>query len=151
MSRFDEIEVFIQRATIFMDSQVRDAIKKEKDRLSDYNWGRSLLFEVKEAKKDYEKSAYGKMARKRVHAIRSRRIRGFSENLSFQEKRLIKYFYVMCPEGYHVDHVIPLGCGGSHCIENLQYLSAQENLRKRKCVDTNMKIQLLRNRFIRKL
>lgn len=49
------------------------------------------------------------------------------------QKEKITEFYKNCPEGYHVDHIIPL-CGkmvsGLHVIENLQYLKASENIAK---------------------
>lgn len=51
----------------------------------------------------------------------------------WSQKELIEQFYENCPEGYQVDHIIPLKgkeISGLHVIENLQYLLAEENLKK---------------------
>lgn len=51
----------------------------------------------------------------------------------WSETEAITQFYVDCPKGYHVDHIIPL-CGklvsGLHVLSNLQYLPAKDNLSK---------------------
>jgi hypothetical protein len=49
------------------------------------------------------------------------------------EKNKIAEFYSMCPQGFHVDHIIPLQgdlVSGLHTLSNLQYLSSADNIRK---------------------
>ena len=42
----------------------------------------------------------------------------------------IKEIYRNCPEGYEVDHIVPLSKGGKHHEDNLQYLTLEDNRRK---------------------
>lgn len=46
------------------------------------------------------------------------------------DKEKIKEIYLNCPDGYEVDHIIPLSRGGLHHQDNLQYLLKEENRRK---------------------
>jgi hypothetical protein len=49
------------------------------------------------------------------------------------EVTAIKEMYINCPEGYHVDHVLPLQGNlicGLHILSNLQYLTVFENSSK---------------------
>lgn len=63
----------------------------------------------------------------------SRRASKIERMPSWVNKKELTEIYRNCPEGYHVDHKIPLNgklVSGLHVPENLQYLTAEENLRK---------------------
>jgi 5-methylcytosine-specific restriction endonuclease McrA len=42
----------------------------------------------------------------------------------------LQQFYLNCPKGHEVDHIIPISKGGLHSLENLQYLTITENRKK---------------------
>ena len=79
-------------------------------------------------KRWYEKNKSKQLAKSNMEkAMRLQRIPPWA-NLG-----AIKEFYLNRPEGYHVDHIIPLRgktISGLHILENLQYLPAKENLSK---------------------
>lgn len=62
-----------------------------------------------------------------------RRAQKLNATVSWADLRKIREIYRNCPEGYHVDHIIPLQgtlvCG-LHVENNLQYLTSFENKSK---------------------
>ena len=70
---------------------------------------------------------------KKRAALARRRASKSLQTPPWSEKYLIREFYINCPKGCHVDHIIPLrgkNVRGLHVISNLQYLTAEDNLRK---------------------
>lgn len=86
---------------------------------------------------EYHK-AYGKKHRSEHRAdynarSSSRRAAKLQRTPSWANLDKIKEIYRMCPEGYHVDHIVPLQgelVSGLHVENNLQHLPASENLAK---------------------
>ena len=79
-------------------------------------------------KRWYEKNKSKQNAKSNMEkAIRLQRIPPWAD------LEAIKEFYLNRPDGYHVDHIVPLRgteVSGLHVLENLQYLPAKENLSK---------------------
>lgn len=67
--------------------------------------------------------------RKRKELLRQRMPKWLTNN----QIKQIESFYLNRPQGFHVDHIIPLrgkNVSGLHVSWNLQYLPAEENIRK---------------------
>jgi len=68
--------------------------------------------------------------RNEIAARRRARKRNQTPELSEEEKNKLQEFYLNCPNGYEVDHIIPLAKGGLHHPDNLQILTKTENRKK---------------------
>ncbi|NDG30981.1 hypothetical protein EB118_13045 [bacterium] len=88
----------------------------------------------KDCSKQARRDCYAKDPQKEIamNSVRKRQ-RDILQTPSWANKDSIIEFYKNRPEGYHVDHIIPLNgetvCG-LHILENLQYLPVHENLSK---------------------
>lgn len=82
--------------------------------------------ECKQCRAIYLKTGIGNAQKARRNA------RKIQASVSWGQEGITE-FYQNCPEGFHVDHIIPLQgkyvCG-LHVLANLQYLSALENQQK---------------------
>ena len=80
--------------------------------------------------REYQREYY-KGKHKQRNCINARRLR--ERTLPNEDLSLIKEFYLQCPNGHEVDHIIPLNgknISGLHTLSNLQYLPASDNRRK---------------------
>ena len=120
---------FIKRC---LSPEFQEVVKKErkKKHYISNKWQRENPELHAECRKKYEKTEKGRLACKKRIALYHRRIRHLCMYLNEQEKEAIRLFYVNCPEGYQVDHIIPISKGGHHHISNLQYLTPYENCSK---------------------
>ena len=99
--------------------------QKYNSETSNIKWQRNNREHIREYQREYYKDKY-----KERNGTNAKRLR---ERQVYDDKEEIAEFYRNCPEGYHVDHIIPLNgknVSGLHTIINLQYLPATENLRK---------------------
>ena len=65
--------------------------------------------------------------------VAKRRSKKLQATPEWSDLSAIQAFYEACPEGRHVDHIVPLQgrrVSGLHVLNNLQYLTATENCSK---------------------
>jgi hypothetical protein len=89
----------------------------------------------KEKQRLYRKKYYStKEGKAKMNAkTNKRRADKINAIVGWTNLEAIKEIYKNCPKGYHVDHIVPLrgvNVCGLHVENNLQYLTAQENILK---------------------
>jgi hypothetical protein len=100
-----------------------------------------VLYEDYKAKnrkkrKRYYKTPLGKASQRRKDFQKVEKVRRATPK--WCDKTILYEFVVNCPEGCHVDHIIPLRGAtvwGLNIPENLQYLPAKENILKSNKID----------------
>lgn len=106
--------------------------------ISDYYANKSKVNNInsycKDCSKQSRKQAYYKYPNKEISSNRVRKInRNTFQTPLWADLESITIFYKNTPKGFHVDHIIPLNNNvvcGLHVLNNLQYLTIEDNLRK---------------------
>jgi 5-methylcytosine-specific restriction endonuclease McrA len=120
---------FIVRANYLLKEEVES--KRQAEILYHHTWQKNNKEKFKNSQKKYERSDKGISSCRKRALTRYYKFKKAREGLTKQEIKEIREFYMNCPDGYEVDHIIPIAKGGKHRISNLQYLTPLENARKK--------------------
>lgn len=97
---------------------------------SDGKWQAKFCSPTCSSESRYLGEDHKRAKRREVQARRRSRLKDASVDLTEDEKDAIFRIYAECPDGYEVDHIVPISKGGKHHPNNLQYLTITENRRK---------------------
>ena len=130
LERFKTYIDSINKAQRNYRSKAKNSIKKK---LADKKYYSDPINKKKLA--IYRKKFYSTKEGKAKMNANSNRRRASKLNaiVSWTNIEKIKEIYKNCPKGYHVDHIIPLqgeNVSGLHVENNLQYLTAKQNISK---------------------
>ena len=118
MPDFNEIKDFIER------------LKSPEFQKQVHEYREEMREIINRNNRNFFKTEKGKECSRKGWLKRNQSMKKACEGLDWHEKRLINRFYRNCPQGYEVDHIIPISKGGMHRLSNLQYLTRAENQAK---------------------
>ena len=104
----------------------------EKDRESKRRYKAKNKDKVKAYNKQWARQNAGKVTAY-AREYQAAKIKAMPKWLTEEQKNQMKLIYANRPDGYHVDHIVPLkgkNVSGLHVPWNLQYLRAAENIAK---------------------
>jgi hypothetical protein len=119
-----------------------ERINKEKKTEYRKQWYQDNRPRIRENQKDYYELNNDKLLEKhrehyrlnpemyRANSAKYRSLKQSTSTTDPWELQQIAIFYSDCPEGWHVDHILPLALGGYHELANLQHLTPRDNLSK---------------------
>lgn len=102
-------------------------------------WNDQNREKLRKSIRAYSKTDKGLKATKKRTFNRIQRFNKAFVELTPYQKQCYEWFVENTPEGYSVDHIIPLCKGGSHCITNLQYITLRDNYLKATNLDYKCK------------
>lgn len=121
---YEQNKDYVLTKTTEWHKQNPEKVRQTKKRWAEQNSEYASQYKIK----------YRQEHRDRINAHTALRRKRVQQNTPiWANKYAILQFYLNCPKGFHVDHVLPLKgktVSGLHTIENLQYLPASENMAK---------------------
>ncbi len=100
--------------------------EKEADRINYAKNKKQRLNRIKQYKRDNPRKLYIYQRQRLINKLKRTPV--------YADLEAIKEFYVNCPKGMEVDHIIPLQgktVSGFHILPNLQYLTVRANRKKK--------------------
>ena len=110
--------------------------ERERKRILQSKWVKINPEVVKVIAKKYRKAHLSRILARNAF----RRANKLKQTPVWAEVNEITRFYENCPNGHHVDHILPLNgklIRGLHVLSNLQYLPAAENIAKGNMFEIN--------------
>ncbi len=109
--------------------------ERDRERLSEYRrqWRKENAVTLSAKKMEWERQDKLKNPGKYKAKYAAYRAMMLQRTPPWADMKAIAVFYDNCPEGYEVDHIVPLQgkkISGLHVLDNLQYLTPTENKMK---------------------